>query len=866
MSMKPLVPPALPALPTGGLERVERDVKRLEEQWARDGDVSLERFWDQCSAGTGSDPAGACAHLGALIKADLRCRFERGETAQVTDYLGRFPVLRGDDSRIVSLIYEEFCLREERGDPLNVETFCELYPDWRDSLTSQLQYHRLFSKAAGLNGASPRFPEAGTQFEEFELTTLIGKGGSSRVFLARDLSLGGKRVVLKVSIDRGQEPKTQGALDHPHIVPVNSVAFQPEEGLRGLSMPYRPGLPLDEILKKVRPANQPRLARALWDHLVAAEAPGLPPLTGVERAELYRTGPLADGWRGFPLKGTYSEGAAWIIMILARTLHYAHGTRTFHRDVKPGNIMLTFQHGPQLLDFNLSDSPHATHHAEAATLGGTLPYMAPEQIQAFVVPELWSKVGARSDIYSLGLVLRELLTGQAPDLPNEKLPLPRAIRDLLDRRSRINVGIRQWNPDVPYALEAITRRCLSFDTDQRYADAQSLADDLERFLSRKPLEVAVNPCRSERAGNWIHRNRRSLVHSALYLTLVGLLAFPWIARRLKPPLESSPVFRKAIRAIENDQAASAIGPLRDLVRQYPDHRLPGAYLGIAEALSKGLTENPAQVSMREDLDLPGSETTLFNWAQRTPSLARHLSDFAKAQLDHINDYKSKHPANQDSTGQAAPRDDDGIIEDRYYDTLSKSLRLALKIDPGSQAIRRQMAAVEEYRKNFESASQILGELIQTARARSDRQDRDNLIGWTTQRGRVVVRWSSELRKSGEPAGTNRALELLRQSLQDLERCQRDVSDLETQHDLLFPGVWRIYSFHWITTETWLEQGEVERARGDDASALAAVQQSKRVLDRLDAFGKEHALKRPADFEILRQRIVNWLRAGPAGPS
>ena len=71
-------------------------------------------------------------------------------------------------------------------------------------------------------------------------------------------------------------------------------------------------------------------------------------------------------------------------------------------------------------------------------LGGTLPYMAPEQIEAFLNPDLWGKVGARADIYSLGLVLRELLTGQAPDLPDEKLPPARAMRDLLDRRARLD--------------------------------------------------------------------------------------------------------------------------------------------------------------------------------------------------------------------------------------------------------------------------------------------------------------------------------------------------------------------------------------------------------------------------------------------
>ena len=89
---------------------------------------------------------------------------------------------------------------------------------------------------------APLFSEAGQDFEEFRLQSLLGTGGMSRVFLASDLSLGGKRVVLKVTVDRGQEPKVQGPLDHPHIVPVNSVAYQTDSRLCGLSMPYRPGL------------------------------------------------------------------------------------------------------------------------------------------------------------------------------------------------------------------------------------------------------------------------------------------------------------------------------------------------------------------------------------------------------------------------------------------------------------------------------------------------------------------------------------------------------------------------------------------------------------------------------------------------
>src|SRR5262249_23641657 len=149
----------------------------------------------------------------------------------------------------------------------------------------------------------------GDTFEEFELLSLLGKGGTSRVFLARDLSLGGKQIVLKVSLDRGQEPHAQGALDHPHIVPVNSVVFGDRQ-LRGLSMPFRPGLPLDEIIKRVDPAARPR-ARDLWDALIRgrAELPSSPahPVTSAVPSDQDRYSlPRGDGWKDFPVRGTYA--------------------------------------------------------------------------------------------------------------------------------------------------------------------------------------------------------------------------------------------------------------------------------------------------------------------------------------------------------------------------------------------------------------------------------------------------------------------------------------------------------------------------------------------------------------------------------
>ena len=478
--------------PAGGLDRVNRAVQLLEDEWQRHGEVQLADFWTEARGHGAVDSVSAVGLLAELVKTDLRCRFEKGQTPAVAEYLEQFPELEAAGSRVLSLVYEEYCLNEERGNALDVESFCDRYPDWKSSLVSQLQYHRLFSRAAGRRPLLPRFPEAGQDFEEFRLQSLLGAGGVSRVFLARDLSLGGKEVVLKVTLDRGQEPKVQGPLDHPHIVPVNSVVYQTDGELCGLSMPYWPGLSLDKLITFIEPEKRPRKAITLWRQLqLGTRYSASPPEPGqgsaVSLACDLRSAPRGDGWEGFPLRGTYAQGVAWVVMIVARALHYAHGKRTFHRDVKPGNILLTIDNGPQLLDFNLAESPHSADHAQAALHGGTLPYMAPEQIEAFIKTDLWDKVGAKADIYSLGLVLRELLTGQKLEIPDATVPPARAA----PCRARSQTVCRRLCPKVqpgtiPHALEAILARCLTLAPADRYPDAEAAGE-----RSRPVLEAST---------------------------------------------------------------------------------------------------------------------------------------------------------------------------------------------------------------------------------------------------------------------------------------------------------------------------------------------------------------------------------------
>jgi serine/threonine protein kinase len=425
----------------------------------------------------------------------------------VADYHDAFPELRNDAERVLGLIYEEFCLREEAGEAPDPKEFYARYEPWRDSLASQLNYHQMLSQDAGVGpGAAPRFPEPGMHFLGFRLRAVLGQGGEARVFLADDENLGGRVIALRVSPDRGEEPSIMGRLDHPHIMPVLTVVRDPETGLRGHGMPYCPGRPLDEVLPRMESIPpETRTARTLLD----ADAPG----DLAARCD----GP---GWAGFPRRSSYADACTWLAARLAEALGHAHERGILHLDVEPTNVLLSADGGPMLLGFNLAHDPHAPERAENALRGGTLPYMAPEQLEAFRDPERRDRVGPTADLYALGLVLRELLTGRRPEAPPANLPLTRVINDLLAQRLNGWPPIRVDNPQVPHALGAIVGRCLALDPADRYPDALALAEDLRGFLRRRPLVHARNPNRPERIGNWFRRNRLSLAVAASLL--VGL--------------------------------------------------------------------------------------------------------------------------------------------------------------------------------------------------------------------------------------------------------------------------------------------------------------------------------------------------------
>jgi S1-C subfamily serine protease/tRNA A-37 threonylcarbamoyl transferase component Bud32 len=244
------------------------------------------------------------------------------------------------------------------------------------------------------------------------------------------------------------------------------------------------------------------------------EAGGLPYCA----LEYVEDGNLAQKLRGRPMEG---RSAARLVALLARSVHYAHQRGVVHRDLKPSNVLLTEDGQPKIADFGLAK----LHGGEASLTGssavlGTPAYMAPEQAGD------GKKVGPAADVYALGAILYELLTGRPPFKAGsalETLQLVQQADPLPPRRAR---------PRVPRDLETVCLKCLEKDPAKRYNSAQALADDLERFVAGEPVQARPRGLLG-RAARWAGRHVAALAGAGAVAAAALLLAGLW-------PREPSP--------------------------------------------------------------------------------------------------------------------------------------------------------------------------------------------------------------------------------------------------------------------------------------------------------------------------------------
>src|SRR5206468_337495 len=318
---------------------------------------------------------------------------------------------------------------------------------------------------------------------DYELLEVVGRGGQGVVFRARQKSL--NRIVALKVISLGQwastahlkrfrlEAEAAARLEHPGIVPIHEVGER--DGSCYFSMKFVEGGQLDEVARRM----------------------SMPIRQAVE-----------------------------LIAKVARIVHYAHEHGILHRDIKPGNILLDQKSEPHLTDFGLArlveSESTVTRTMEVL---GTPSYMAPEQAVGNN-----AAISSVTDVYGLGAVLYQLLTGQPPFAGGTTYE---TIKLLLDTEPR---SPRLLNPKIDRDLSTICLKCLEKDSQRRYPSALALAEDIERWLKHEPI-VARQSGIFTRGRKWVQRNPTSALLTASLVVLAATAGWiVWKSEFIRHPL------------------------------------------------------------------------------------------------------------------------------------------------------------------------------------------------------------------------------------------------------------------------------------------------------------------------------------------
>lgn len=319
--------------------------------------------------------------------------------------------------------------------------------------------------AARILAAPAPLPQ-GPRLLDFILLRELGEGGFAKVYLAHQITLE-RRVALKVSMHPSRdEGQILASLEHDHIVKVYSDFHDPGSGQNGLVLQYVAGTNLASVVERLfadgnRPAKGEDILAAV-DTLAKDEVDFNP--AALRDRELFE-------------KGDYVATVCRLGARLAEALAYAHGHGVLHCDIKPANILLNRYGRPLLADFNVA----VPKKGEAASIvrGGTLLYMAPEQLALFTGDYETERVDFRADLYSLGLVLLEAVVGRLPPLEREAMGGIDREKLLADKKDpdRWLAACRAKTPEV---LWRALRRCVDPAPAARYLSGMELAAALHR--------------------------------------------------------------------------------------------------------------------------------------------------------------------------------------------------------------------------------------------------------------------------------------------------------------------------------------------------------------------------------------------------
>jgi len=380
------------------------------------------------------------------------------------------PELVDDQRAIIDFAVEEYACRDDAGEDMSPAVYARQFPEVAAQLIDAITVDRGFEENsclldAFLAGVPDEFdwPAIGETIKGYRLLEPLGAGGFSRVYLADDPKVPDRKVALKLCRQETSEASNLANLNHPAIGVVHDVTRDDERGLGMISMQYRSRTTAYSVISRLWRGSRPTSAAAVWEVIRAANQ--------------------FEGEASEWIQSSYTDWVLDVAIELARGLAESHKHGILHCDLKPANVLIDREGRPILVDFNVAFRQSGA--VSPANVGGTLPYMAPEQIRAFA-GRGFSELTPPTDLYGLGVTLYEMLTGRLP------FELTRSADEgisglLRERRSRAR-SLRSTNPDIDIELERIILDCVNYHPLNRPQTAAELADGLERIRTRRLVE------------------------------------------------------------------------------------------------------------------------------------------------------------------------------------------------------------------------------------------------------------------------------------------------------------------------------------------------------------------------------------------
>ncbi len=475
---------------------------------------------------------------------------------------------------------------------------------------------------------------------DFRILREIGRGGMGVVYEAEQISIG-RSVALKVlpfasMLDERRlarfhnEVRAAGQLHHTNIVPIHAVGS--DRGVHFYAMQLVKGQPLSAIIADLRasrpgtlsPEEVVRLSEpSPWggSETSGSEFPGrvlgsppprrlVPRLRPSQRAQREgesRTTPVrgrdekVDPSSLSPVRGgegrvrgssdttpraalstlqtttgpAYFKTVAQLAIQAAEALEHAHACGVIHRDIKPSNLLVDSSGKLWLADFGLARIESEIDLTMSGDMLGTLRYMSPEQTRG-----VRAVLDHRTDIYSLGVTLYELLSLEPAFTAPDRQQLLRQITD--EEPS----ALRRVNPTIPADLETIVQKAMAKDTGCRYATAQALVDDLRRFLDNRAIE-ARRPSLAELAAKWTRRHARLIGFAIAALAIISVVSGLGILLTLRAYRSEA---RQRAEAEYNLRLSSEISTFLSEAFRSPDPSRDGRGITIAEVLDRAAKE------------------------------------------------------------------------------------------------------------------------------------------------------------------------------------------------------------------------------------------------------------------------------------